>query len=137
MAEHEPWIERIIREAAETGAFDDLEGRGRPIPDLDEPYDPAWWARRWLRRNRELDAVTEVAAEVSRRLPRVLAGGAEVAVRAGLEELNGLIAALDASVEVPARLGPLPIDRILAGWRTRHGQTRDRPISPGSVSAEQ
>ncbi len=42
--------ENRIREAIEGGAFDHLEGSGRPLPDLDEPYDELWWLRRWLRR---------------------------------------------------------------------------------------
>lgn len=57
----EPWIERKIREAAEAGEFDDLEGSGKPIPDIDVPYDPAWWARRWVERDRRLDAITRAA----------------------------------------------------------------------------
>jgi transposase InsO family protein len=44
--------ENRIREAAEAGAFDRLPGAGRPLPDLDEPYDELWWVRRWLRRER-------------------------------------------------------------------------------------
>ena len=50
-------IERVaegkIREAMAEGAFDNLPGAGKPIPGLlDEPYDPDWWVKRWIERER-------------------------------------------------------------------------------------
>jgi hypothetical protein len=51
--------ENRIREAIEEGQFDDLPGLGKPIPDIDEPYDPDWWIKKWIRRegmSRELAA---------------------------------------------------------------------------------
>lgn len=39
-----------IRQAMEEGQFDDLPGEGKPIPDIDEPYDPLWWVKKWIRR---------------------------------------------------------------------------------------
>lgn len=41
-----------IRQAMEEGQFDDLPGLGRPIPDIDEPYDPEWWIKKWMRREK-------------------------------------------------------------------------------------
>ncbi len=59
--------EQRIREAIEAGAFDDLPGLGRPIPDLDRPYDPMWWVKRWLARER-LDEETRAADPRHRKL---------------------------------------------------------------------
>ena len=42
--------ENRIRQAIEDGRFDDLPGLGKPIPDIDEPYDPNWWVKQWIRR---------------------------------------------------------------------------------------
>ena len=42
--------ENRIREAIEEGQLDDLPGLGKPIPDIDEPYDPDWWVKKWIRR---------------------------------------------------------------------------------------
>ena len=42
--------ENRIREAIEEGQFDDLPGLGKPIADIDEPYDPDGWVKKWLRR---------------------------------------------------------------------------------------
>jgi hypothetical protein len=39
-----------IRQAMEEGKFDNLPGFGKPIPDIDEPYDPMWWVKKWMRR---------------------------------------------------------------------------------------
>lgn len=46
----ESWVERQIREAAERGEFDGLDGAGEPLAVLDEPYEPTWWVKRWLER---------------------------------------------------------------------------------------
>jgi hypothetical protein len=42
--------ENRVREAIEAGQFDNLSGYGKPIPDIDEPYDPDWWVKQWIRR---------------------------------------------------------------------------------------
>ena len=42
--------ENRIQQAIEEGQFDDLAGAGKPIPDIDEPYDPLWWVKKWIRR---------------------------------------------------------------------------------------
>ena len=68
-------VERQIREAMERGEFDDLPGSGRPIEDLDRPYDPGWWARRWIRRERLLDEARELRSEVAAEARRLRAAG--------------------------------------------------------------
>jgi len=64
---NEPWIERVIREAQQAGKFDGVEGAGRPIPDLDRPYEPGWWARKWVHRERQRVATIELTREVESR----------------------------------------------------------------------
>ncbi|MDY7093093.1 MAG: DUF1992 domain-containing protein [Acidobacteriota bacterium] len=44
--------ENRIRDAQTEGLFNNLPGAGRPLPCLDEPYDPNWWLRQWVRRER-------------------------------------------------------------------------------------
>lgn len=44
-----------ISEAIEAGEFENLAGAGKPISDLDEPYDELWWVKKWLRRERTGD----------------------------------------------------------------------------------
>jgi hypothetical protein len=85
---HEPWIERVIREAQEAGKFDDVAGSGEPISGLDSPYDPAWWARRWIASERRREETLDLVRDIDRRLPQILAGAVELEVRADLESLN-------------------------------------------------
>jgi hypothetical protein len=44
--------ENRIRQAIEEGQFDNLPGLGKPIPDVDEPYDELWWVKRLIRREK-------------------------------------------------------------------------------------
>ncbi|HVD28538.1 MAG TPA: DUF1992 domain-containing protein, partial [Mycobacteriales bacterium] len=38
-------VEAQIRQAQERGDFDDLPGKGKPIPGLDDPDDEQWWIK--------------------------------------------------------------------------------------------
>jgi len=49
---YESLPERLIREAIETGEFDNLAGAGKPIPGAGVPDDDLWWVREWLERKR-------------------------------------------------------------------------------------
>lgn len=49
----ETYSDRLIREAMAAGEFDDLEGRGEPIPGTGTQDDEFWWVRSWLERNRQ------------------------------------------------------------------------------------
>jgi DnaJ homologue, subfamily C, member 28, conserved domain len=42
--------ENRMREVMERERFEDLPGFGKPIADIDEPYDPDWWVKKWIRR---------------------------------------------------------------------------------------
>jgi hypothetical protein len=44
--------ENRIRDAQAEGLFDNLTGLGRPLRCLEEPYDPNWWIRQWVRREK-------------------------------------------------------------------------------------
>lgn len=55
VTEPESWIERTIREATERGELKATIGVGEPIQSLDSTYDPAWWVKAWLERERSSD----------------------------------------------------------------------------------
>lgn len=111
---HEPWVERVMRRAAEDGEFDDLPGTGEPIPDLDRPYDPSWWARMWIERERQSDAANRLSARVRRQVPQVLAGTDAAAMVAQLDAINAEIAACNEDLPLEQRLPALDVDRLLA-----------------------
>jgi hypothetical protein len=50
---HETLPERLIREAIESGEFDDLPGAGKPLPGAGSPDDELWWVREWVQRHRD------------------------------------------------------------------------------------
>ncbi|MCZ7645852.1 MAG: DUF1992 domain-containing protein [Planctomycetota bacterium] len=55
--------ERRIQEALKSGAFENLPGAGKPIPDLDQPYDELWWLKKLLKRE-ELTGLPREAARL-------------------------------------------------------------------------
>lgn len=46
------WVEIQIQQAMRSGEFDNLPGAGKPIPGIDGPYDPDWWLKRLIERER-------------------------------------------------------------------------------------
>jgi hypothetical protein len=67
-------VERQIQEAMDRGEFDNLPGAGEPIEGIDRPYDPSWWAKEWVRRNRLMDEARDLrqsALDRDRRLRAV------------------------------------------------------------------
>ena len=116
-------MERQIQRAIDEGQFDNLEGRGKPIPDL-AAYDPGWWARRWLQRERAAAGIREMAQRVRKVVPRLAALSAT--------EANQEIARLNDEIEQLNRTVP-PADRIPL-LEPRQTETPpaagSRPLSP-------
>jgi DnaJ-like protein len=48
----ESWFDEQIRRAREDGAFDNLPGAGKPLPDLEGGYDPDWWVKKLVQREK-------------------------------------------------------------------------------------
>ncbi len=46
----ETFVDYLVKKAKAEGAFKNLPGEGRPIDDLDEPYDELWWAKKLIER---------------------------------------------------------------------------------------
>jgi hypothetical protein len=118
--DHVTRVERLIRDAEAAGEFDNLPGSGKPIDDLDQPYEPEWWARRFAARQRLGDDAVDLATRLRRELPRILASRNDAAVRADVEALNVEIARLSADLPESERRGGLDVDRLLADRGTRH-----------------
>lgn len=45
-------VEIQIQQATRRGEFDNLPGAGKPIPGIDGPYDPDWWLKQLIERER-------------------------------------------------------------------------------------
>ena len=68
----ESWIEAQIRVAQEQGAFDNLPGAGKPLPNMDQEYDPMWWVKQLAEREQLslLPPSLELARKVETRARR-------------------------------------------------------------------
>ena len=128
MTEHKPaemswetWIEAQIRVAREKGAFDNLPGAGKPLPNLGQEHDPDWWVKKLIQR--EQISILPPSLELLRKVETELAAierlHDEATVRRRLTALNVEIAKVNASAleGPPTRLGRLDVDKLVAKWR--------------------
>lgn len=129
---HESALDRAIREAAERGAFDDLPGKGRPLPHLDD--DELGWVRRWMEREGVspellLPPSVQLRKEIDR-LPDTLAAlRTEVDVREHVREVNRRVAEhlrSPGGPRIPVR--PVDVDAAVERWRTA------RPAPPPATA---
>jgi hypothetical protein len=117
----ESWIEEQIQQARAKGEFDDLEGKGQPIAGLDAPYDPLWWVKKLLERERlsVLPLALEVRVKVDRALESMGRLRREDDVRELVAVINAEIARANRTTTTgpPTNLAPLDIDAVLTEWR--------------------
>ncbi|MBN6050619.1 DUF1992 domain-containing protein [Nonomuraea sp. RK-328] len=118
----ESWIDRQIREAEERGEFDDLPGKGKPLPDLDKPYDEMWWIKQKLRSeglSMPLPPTLQLRKDAEEALAEARAARSERQVRQIVEEINTRIReAIRIGLSgPPLNLLPYDVDKIVAEWR--------------------
>jgi hypothetical protein len=140
----ESWIDRQIREAAERGDFDDLPGKGKPIPGLDKPYDEMWWVAQKLKREglSLLPPSLQLRREVEIVQERIAAARTEADVERLVREINEKIVKVNAMTfdGPPSNVGPLDLTTTVKRWRaaTSEASTSDQPPTVESAGrAEQ
>ena len=120
----ESWVERQIREATARGEFDDLPGTGKPIPDLDRPYDDLWWAKQKMAREQlsYLPPSLALRREAEDALEAVSAARSEQEVRRILAHLNERIreAVRLPPPGPPVNLRPFDVDDHVRAWREQN-----------------
>lgn len=132
--EFETWVDAQVRAAQDSGAFDNLPGTGKPIPNLDQPYDENWCVKRKLR---EEDVPAEALLPPSlrlrreiERLPETVRGlAAERLVREAVAELNERIVAWQRSPtppHVPVRR--VDAEAIVEQWRATRPHRPTPPV---------
>ncbi|WP_420452871.1 DUF1992 domain-containing protein [Ilumatobacter sp.] len=125
----ESWIERQIRDGQRDGAFDDLPGRGRPMPGLDEPHDEMWWVKRKMRSEdvRYVPPSIAVRAERDEAIRAAMASTREADVVERIERLNVRIRYVNshATAGPPTTVAPVDVAAILERWRA------ERPLGTG------
>ena len=119
--EWQSWIEGHISQARSRGEFDNLPGAGRPIPDLQKPYDESWWAKQLMAREGAswLPGSLQLRKDVERTLEHLDGVRSESTVRDRIRELNDRIIRSNATcVSGPAStVSLLDEEDVLAGWR--------------------
>ena len=120
-ASWESWIDKQIREAIERGDFDDLPGKGKPLPDIDRPRDDMWWVRRKLRDEdiTVLPPSLQVRNDLDDARRRIAACDDESTVRTIVADINEKIREVNRSVVTgpPSTLVPLDVERVVERWR--------------------
>jgi hypothetical protein len=131
----ETWIDAQIRVAQEAGAFDNLPGAGKPLPNLDQDFDLSIWVRQLVQREQlSISSMLPPSLELLRKVETELAAieklDDEAAVRRRVEALNVEIAKVNATVVEgpPTRLGKLDVDQVVARWRRTRSAVR-QPVS--------
>jgi hypothetical protein len=126
-ASWESWIEAQIRVAQEAGAFDNLPGAGKPLPNIGQEYDPLWWVKQLAEREQLslLPPSLELLRKVEKELAAIEKLPDEATVRRRVAALNVEIARLNATVVEgpPTRLGKLDVDQVVAKWRRSRSTT--------------
>jgi hypothetical protein len=121
----ETWVERQLREAAERGAFDDLPGAGKPIPDLDKSHDELWWVKQKLRRENfsYLPPTIALRKQAEEALEAAAQAGSEEEVRRIVAGINAKIIEGNrkAASGPPLNLAPFDVERVVRDWRDRRG----------------
>lgn len=103
------FIERAITEAMASGDFDDLPGTGKPIEGLKSTYDPAWWAKSKIERERLRDRESAVREELPGLLRRAFAAATEGEAATRFSAINATLAA--------AGVPRLDEEALLGRWR--------------------
>ncbi len=122
------WIDEQVERAQRDGAFDNLPGAGKPLKDLDRPYDEDWWLREFL--EREHLSVTPEPLELRQRIGalREEAGKCpdERDARRRLVAMNALIVRLNLlpQPDAVAPIAPVDVEEEMRDWRRRRGAER-------------
>ncbi|WP_214411028.1 J-domain-containing protein [Sphaerisporangium fuscum] len=130
----ESWIDKQIREATERGAFDDLPGAGKPLPDQGKPYEEMWWIKQKLRSEGlsfPLPGTLALRKEAEEALAAALGARTEAEARRIVGEINekiveGMRKPLSGP---PLTLMPYDVEEVVRDWRARQ-PARTPPSTP-------
>ncbi|MEV0379244.1 DUF1992 domain-containing protein [Nonomuraea sp. NPDC050643] len=121
----ETWIDRQIREAEERGEFDDLPGKGKPLPGLDRHLDEMWWIKQKIESeglSMPLPPTLALRKEAERALAEARGARSETEARRIVEEINHRIreAIRTGLSGPPLNLMPYDVDQVVSDWRRAH-----------------
>jgi len=134
------WIDQQIDDAARRGAFENLPGAGKPLPDRGPNADEAWlmdWVRReGLSTEEMLPTPLKLRKQSARLAESVHTLRSEDDVREIVGELNERIMAWRRLPVGPPIFVPLvDEEEMLASWRTARTQVRPEQVAPPDADA--
>jgi hypothetical protein len=119
----EPWLESLLKKALAEGDIRNLEGHGKPLASLDGAYDPDWWLKDKMKREKltSMPREFELRRKVEAEKDVLLAVKDEAEIRRRLAAINAEIGQFNAQhVFGPTgTLGLVDIEAFLESWR-RH-----------------
>ncbi|MFG2193678.1 DUF1992 domain-containing protein [Streptomyces sp. NPDC048639] len=119
----ESWIDKQIREATERGAFDNMPGAGKPLPDADAPYDELWWIRKKMIDEgvSALPPTLAVRKEADEAHEAALRAASEPEVRKIVADINDRIreAIRTPLSGPPLNLVPFDVEHVVVEWRAQ------------------
>ena len=138
IAMQQTWVDQQIRVAMARGDFDDLPGKGKPLPDLGDSHDPDWWVKKLVERENVAVLPPSVQlrkedAELDARLDTMTR---ETDVRREVEDFNArVIAARYRLPEGPPLVTmPRDVDVTIAAWADRR-EARRREVRRRAAQA--
>jgi hypothetical protein len=122
MREQGRWVDLQVQRAIERGEFDNLPGKGKPLPPLDN--DPDWWLKKLIERERITGVLPEALqlrkddAELDGALDRE---GSERVVRDLLETFNRRVVSARRQLQggPPVITPTRDVEAEIAAWRER------------------
>jgi hypothetical protein len=138
IAMQQTWVDQQIRVAMARGDFDDLPGKGKPLPDLGDSHDPNWWVKKLIEREKVAIVPASVQlrredAELDGRLDTLTR---EADVRREVEDFNSrVIAARYRLPEGPPLVTmPRDADETVSAWAERR-EARRREVRRHATQA--
>jgi hypothetical protein len=132
----ESWVDQQIREAQERGEFENLPGSGKPLPDVDEPYDELWWVKQKLAREglSFLPPTLALRKEAEDALAAASTAPTEADVRRIVLDINEKIrkSLREPTQGPPLNLLPYDVEDVVTDWRERRAS---RPHGPSAAEA--
>lgn len=137
----ESFVDKQIREAQERGAFENLDGAGKPIPRQSGPHDELWWVKGFLQReNLSTDVLLPTSLQLRKEVEKLPATLIEIrfedSVREALNELNTRIVDWIRFPSPPLiPIAPVDVEDWVARWKTNRAAMNARRTASATSSS--
>jgi hypothetical protein len=119
----ENWVDQQIRESMDKGGFENLPGAGKPIKDLETPYDELWVKRKLKAEGVPTDELLPTPLKLRKEIEEL---PARVAKLHGERSVRELVKDLNERIHdwirlplggPPVHVTPIDVEEVVARWR--------------------